>query len=212
MTEPARRVMVITAHPDDPEFGAGGTIAKLIGEGCAVTYVIVTNGDKGSSDRATIPADLVRIREDRAAQCRPRARRRARRVSRLRGRRGGGHAAAPARRHAPDPPVAAGPGDHPESHTAATPTSSAGTATTGLRRASCWTACTRSPATTSRFPSSCREHEPHQVRELYLIQWERPDLLVDVTETMELKLRGHRLPRQPNRRRRRGGGTCAPAR
>ena len=63
MTEPARRVMVITAHPDDPEFGAGGTIAKLIGEGCAVTYVIVTNGDKGSSDRATIPADLIRIRK-----------------------------------------------------------------------------------------------------------------------------------------------------
>ena len=37
--------MVVTAHPDDSEFGAGGTIAKLVKEGCEVTYVIVTNGN-----------------------------------------------------------------------------------------------------------------------------------------------------------------------
>ncbi|HKA28373.1 MAG TPA: PIG-L family deacetylase, partial [Candidatus Binatia bacterium] len=45
------RVLVVTAHPDDSEFGAGGTIAKLVKDGCEVTYVIVTNGNKGSGDR-----------------------------------------------------------------------------------------------------------------------------------------------------------------
>jgi len=56
--------MVVTAHPDDPEFGAGGTVAKLVKEGREVAYVIVTNGDKGSGDRAITRERLARIRED----------------------------------------------------------------------------------------------------------------------------------------------------
>ena len=44
MTRAIERVMVVTAHPDDPEFGAGGTIATLVKDGREVTYVIVTNG------------------------------------------------------------------------------------------------------------------------------------------------------------------------
>jgi LmbE family N-acetylglucosaminyl deacetylase len=58
------RAMVITAHPDDAEFGAAGTIAKLVREGCEVTYVIVTNGNKGSSDRTMTPERLARIRAE----------------------------------------------------------------------------------------------------------------------------------------------------
>jgi LmbE family N-acetylglucosaminyl deacetylase len=34
MTETIERVMVVTAHPDDPEFGADGTIANLVRDGC----------------------------------------------------------------------------------------------------------------------------------------------------------------------------------
>lgn len=64
MTEGARRVMVVTAHPDGPEFGAGGTIAKLVKEGREVTYVIVTNGNKGSGDLSVTPEHLARIREE----------------------------------------------------------------------------------------------------------------------------------------------------
>jgi LmbE family N-acetylglucosaminyl deacetylase len=64
MKEAPARVMVITAHADDPEFGAGGTIAKLAKEGREVTYVIVTNGNKGSSDQAITPERLARIREE----------------------------------------------------------------------------------------------------------------------------------------------------
>jgi LmbE family N-acetylglucosaminyl deacetylase len=38
------------------------------------------------------------------------------------------------------------------------------------------------------FPELLPEYEPHKVREIYMIQWEQPALLVDITETMELKL------------------------
>ena len=41
-------ILVIIAHPDDPEFFAGGTIARWCAEGHDVRYVIVTGGDKGS--------------------------------------------------------------------------------------------------------------------------------------------------------------------
>ena len=58
------RAMVVTAHPDDSEFGAGGTVAKLTKEGKTVTYCIVTNGNKGSSDRSMTPERLVKIREE----------------------------------------------------------------------------------------------------------------------------------------------------
>ena len=50
MTRTDGPVMVVTAHPDDPEFLAGGTVARLVEEGREVTYVIVTNGNKGSNE------------------------------------------------------------------------------------------------------------------------------------------------------------------
>lgn len=64
-TEPQRpeRAMVIAAHPDDPEFGCGGTVARLSKEGCDVTYVLVTSGDKGSHDRTLRPEQVVATRE-----------------------------------------------------------------------------------------------------------------------------------------------------
>ncbi|MGH7310644.1 MAG: PIG-L deacetylase family protein, partial [Candidatus Rokuibacteriota bacterium] len=63
MADRIERVTVITAHPDDAEFGAGGTIAKMVKQGRELTYVIVTNGNKGSSDRTMTPERLVHIRE-----------------------------------------------------------------------------------------------------------------------------------------------------
>ncbi|MGI2336599.1 MAG: PIG-L deacetylase family protein [Dehalogenimonas sp.] len=62
-------VLVIMAHPDDPEFSSGGTIARLSAEGKRVVYVICTAGDKGTDDRDMTPARLVAIRmeEQRAA-------------------------------------------------------------------------------------------------------------------------------------------------
>lgn len=58
-----RSLMVVVAHPDDAEFMVAGTAAKWARQGCEVTYVIVTKGDKGSDDPAMTPARLTAIRE-----------------------------------------------------------------------------------------------------------------------------------------------------
>ncbi|MGC8781367.1 MAG: PIG-L deacetylase family protein, partial [Anaerolineae bacterium] len=47
-SEPLNRVMVIAAHPDDPEFGCAGTMVKWAQAGREITYVLLTSGDKGS--------------------------------------------------------------------------------------------------------------------------------------------------------------------
>ncbi|MEO8745502.1 MAG: PIG-L deacetylase family protein [Candidatus Dormiibacterota bacterium] len=62
-------VLVVTAHPDDPDFGAGGSIARLAKEGARVTYVIVTDGSQGGEDPKQKDSELkaIREREQRAA-------------------------------------------------------------------------------------------------------------------------------------------------
>jgi len=57
------RVLVVSAHPDDPDFGSGGTIAKLVKDGSRVTYVIVTDGSQGGEDPKQKDSDLIAIRE-----------------------------------------------------------------------------------------------------------------------------------------------------
>lgn len=64
MSEDLDRVLVIVAHPDDAEFGAGGTIARWVREGREVFLAVVTNGDKGSADPAMTPERLAKIREE----------------------------------------------------------------------------------------------------------------------------------------------------
>ena len=63
------RILVITAHPDDVDFGAAGTVAQWTGQGIEVTYGIVTNGDAGGFDPAVAREEIPRIRqtEQRAA-------------------------------------------------------------------------------------------------------------------------------------------------
>ncbi len=60
--EPAR-VLVVAAHPDDPEFACGGTSALWATEGKEVYYLLCTRGDKGSADREMTSERLVEIRE-----------------------------------------------------------------------------------------------------------------------------------------------------
>ena len=63
------RVLVVTAHPDDVDFGAGGTVATWTKAGVEVTYCVVTNGDAGGFDPAVPRGDIAGIRqaEQRAA-------------------------------------------------------------------------------------------------------------------------------------------------
>ena len=69
LTQGPKSVAVICAHPDDPDHGVAGTAAVWASMGHTVTYVIVTNGDKGSDDRDLSREDLIatREREQRAA-------------------------------------------------------------------------------------------------------------------------------------------------
>lgn len=55
--------MIIVAHPDDIEFGCGGSIAHWRDEGRRIVYVVCTSGDKGSNDPAMLPEKLAGIRE-----------------------------------------------------------------------------------------------------------------------------------------------------
>jgi LmbE family N-acetylglucosaminyl deacetylase len=58
-----RRVLVITAHPDDVDFGMAGTVATWTDAGIEVTYCVATNGDAGGSDPSVSRADMVTLRQ-----------------------------------------------------------------------------------------------------------------------------------------------------
>jgi LmbE family N-acetylglucosaminyl deacetylase len=51
--ERPRTAMVVVAHPDDAEFGCGGTIAAWAADGWEVTLVVCTDGGSGGPDEAT---------------------------------------------------------------------------------------------------------------------------------------------------------------
>lgn len=67
----AQNILVILAHPDDPEFFCGGTLARWTRAGHNLTYALLTCGDKGRNlHNPHIPAvDLCALRqcEQRAA-------------------------------------------------------------------------------------------------------------------------------------------------
>ena len=56
--------LAIGAHPDDVEFGSGGTLAKWAAGGCLVHHLVLTDGSKGTWDAHADIAELARRRED----------------------------------------------------------------------------------------------------------------------------------------------------
>ncbi|HEU4367909.1 MAG TPA: PIG-L deacetylase family protein [Methylomirabilota bacterium] len=187
MADKIERVLVVTAHPDDSEFGAGGTVAKLVKDGREVTYVIVTNGNKGSGDRTMTPERLAAVRADEqrnAARtlgverveflgypdCEVEDTREVRReVTRH------------IRTWRPDLLICQSP-----TRTYNLGASHRDHRIVGGVALDCVYPLARDHMA---FPELLPELEPHKVRQVYVMQWQSPQLVVDISDVMDLKLR-----------------------
>lgn len=187
MAHRPERVLVIVAHPDDAEAAAGGTVAKFVHEGARVAFCVVTNGDKGSGDRTMTPERLTTIRQ---AEQRNAARVLGVEVVEFLG--------------FPDCEVE----NTRESRMAVT---------AAIRRHRPDLILTQNPDRTKRLGVSHRDHrivggitldcvyslardhmafpellaqglEPHKVTEVHLMAWEHPEVVVDISETIDLKI------------------------
>jgi len=61
--EVPQTILVILAHPDDPEFFCGATIARWTSAGHHVSYCLLTCGDKGVQDYSSNFEDLCILRQ-----------------------------------------------------------------------------------------------------------------------------------------------------
>jgi LmbE family N-acetylglucosaminyl deacetylase len=187
MSDPIRRVLVVTAHPDDCEFGAGGTVAKFVKEGKDVALVVVTNGDKGSSDRAMTSVRLAAIREEEQ-----------RNASRVLGveqvtflgypdgevedtRQLRRDVSREIRRHRPDLLICQNP-----LRTYQLGASHRDHRVVGGVALDCVYPLSRDHLA---FPELLPQFEPHKVREVYVMQWQNPHVVVDISEVMDLKIK-----------------------
>jgi LmbE family N-acetylglucosaminyl deacetylase len=59
-----KRALVVAAHPDDSEFGCGGTAALWSRQGWEFYYLVCTNGNKGSADPEMTPERLAPLRQE----------------------------------------------------------------------------------------------------------------------------------------------------
>ena len=63
-SDPVGRILVVTAHPDDVDFAAAGSVATWTGQGIEVAYCIATDGDAGGSDQSISRPDMAAIRRE----------------------------------------------------------------------------------------------------------------------------------------------------
>lgn len=182
------RVLVVVAHPDDAEAGAGGTLAKLARQGAEIAYVIVTNGSNGSSDRAMTRDRLAHVRE---AEQRDAARTLGvKRVEFLGYDDGDVEDTRGLRREItrqirawrPDLVIAQNP--HRTYNLFA---SHRDHRVTGGAVLDCVYPLARDHMA---FPDLLPDYAPHKVREIYLIKWQEDDhqVAVDISDTIDLKL------------------------
>jgi len=189
MADRIERVLVVAAHPDDAETGAGGTVAKLVRQGARAAYVIVTSGTMGSSDRTMTPDRLARIRE---AEQRNAARALGVEHVEFLGYDDGEIAdtrdlrrdiTRQIRKWRPDLVIAQNP--HRTDNLFA---SHRDHRITGGVVLDCVYPLARDHMA---FPELLPEYEPHRVREIYIVKWQEKDhqVAVDISETIGLKLK-----------------------
>ena len=58
-----QQILVILAHPDDPDFFCGATLARWAKAGHEITYYLLTCGDKGSNDTDISSDELCLLRQ-----------------------------------------------------------------------------------------------------------------------------------------------------
>jgi LmbE family N-acetylglucosaminyl deacetylase len=63
-TDGVERILVVTAHPDDVDFGAAGSVAVWTHAGVEVAYCIATDGDAGGSDRSVSRTEMAVVRRE----------------------------------------------------------------------------------------------------------------------------------------------------
>ena len=188
MPERIQRVLVIVAHPDDAESHAGGTVAKLVRAGKLVTYAVLTNGDKGSADCRITPERLARVRQEEQ-----------RNAARVLGvhtveflgfpdceledtREARVAVTAVIRRHRPDLVITQSP-----HRTRQLGLSHRDHRVTGSLALDCIYPLARRHLC---FPELLAQGlEPHAVKEVYLVTWDQSELAVDISDTIDLKVK-----------------------
>lgn len=63
-SQAVQRALVITAHPDDVDFGAAGSVANMTDAGIEVTYCLVTDGDAGGFDQTIARPQMALLRRE----------------------------------------------------------------------------------------------------------------------------------------------------
>ena len=58
------RILIVTAHPDDVDFAAAGSVATWTARGVDVAYCIATDGDAGGSDHTITRPEMAAIRRE----------------------------------------------------------------------------------------------------------------------------------------------------
>jgi LmbE family N-acetylglucosaminyl deacetylase len=56
--------LVLFAHPDDAEYGCGGTVAAWAAEGTEVHYVVITDGSAGNNEAGWTRTEISKVRKE----------------------------------------------------------------------------------------------------------------------------------------------------